>query len=115
MLDKKSAVMVMLFSPDCDHCQHETEDLIRNIDKFKKVQIIMASLLALEKTIPFIEKYGLEKYKNIKVGFDKGYFLPAFFNVRNLPFLAFYNRKKELISVFQGSMPMDKALEELEK
>ena len=35
--------------------------------------------------------------------------------IRNLPFLAFYNRKKELISVFEGSLPMEKALLEFEK
>lgn len=48
-LQKKKAVMLMLFSPDCDYCQHETEEIIRHIDDFKKVQIVMATTLPFEK------------------------------------------------------------------
>ena len=38
--------MLMVFSPDCEHCQHETEEIIKNIDQFKKYQIVMATLHA---------------------------------------------------------------------
>lgn len=109
--DKKSNVFLMLFSPDCDHCQHETEEILKNIDKFKKTQIIMATWMPFEKMLEFRIKFGLARFSNIIVGHDKGFFLPAFFNVRNLPFLAFYNKKKELISVFEGNMSIPKILE----
>jgi len=42
-LPKKKAVMIMIFNPECDHCKHETEELIKNIDKFKKIEIVMAT------------------------------------------------------------------------
>jgi hypothetical protein len=42
---KKEDVLLMLFSPDCDHCQHETEEIIKHIDKFKNVQIVMATVM----------------------------------------------------------------------
>jgi hypothetical protein len=35
--------------------------------------------------------------------------------IHNLPFHAFYNKKKELISAFEGSMSVEKILVELEK
>ena len=114
-LDKKAAVMLMLFSPQCDHCQHETEELIRNIDKFRKYQVVMATMLPFDSMMAFREKYQLAKYENIIVGHDNKYFLPAFFNIRNLPFHAFYNRKKELISVFEGTVTIAKVLDELKK
>src|SRR3569832_221487 len=44
-LPDKKATMVMLFSPDCDHCKHETEEIIKNMDKFKKIEIVMATPL----------------------------------------------------------------------
>lgn len=103
--------MLMLFSPQCEHCQHETEELIKNIDRFKKIQVVMATMMPFDSMMVFREKYGLAKYSNIIVGHDKGFFLPPFYNVRSLPFLAFYNRKKELISVFEGNMPMNQVLE----
>ncbi len=114
-LPKKSAVMLMLFNPDCEHCQHETEELVKNIGEFKDVQIVMITNVALPQIRSFIDKYGLSAYKNIEVTQDTHYFLISYYGLRNFPFLAFYNKKKELISVFHGSMPMDKVLAELKK
>ncbi len=114
-LSKKSAVMLMLFNPQCDHCQHETEEIIKNIDQFKNIQIIMATSMPFISMKEFMEKNKLSDYKNITVVQDTHYFLPSYYMIRNLPFLAFYNKKKELISVFEGSMPITKAIEELKK
>ena len=114
-IPRKKAVMIMLFSPDCDHCQHETEEIINHIDDFKMVQIVMATTLPLDKMRDFYSKYELNRFANIAMGQDVGYMLPAFYNVRNLPFLAFYNTKKELISVFEGALPIEKVLGELGK
>ena len=112
-LGKKSAVMLMLFSPQCEHCQHETEELVRKIDRFKKIEIVMATTMHYDSMMAFREKYGLAKFKNLTVAHDYQFFLPVFYSIRNLPFFAFYNRKKELISIFEGSISLDKALEEL--
>jgi thiol-disulfide isomerase/thioredoxin len=114
-LDKKKAVMIMLFSPDCDHCQHETEDIIAHIGEFKKTQILMATMLPFDKMVEFYKKNDLKRFDNIVVGRDVGYFFPVFYDVHNLPFLAFYNKKKELISVFSGALPVAKVIEELKK
>jgi hypothetical protein len=114
-LPKKKAVMLMVFNPDCDHCKHETEELVKNIDKFKNIQIVMASFVPLTEIRKFREKYNLNLYKNVVLAQDTHYFLLSFFMLHNMPFLAFYNRKKELISIFQGSLPMEKVLEEFKK
>jgi thioredoxin-related protein len=114
-LPKKSAVMLMLFNPQCDHCQHETEEIIKHIDQFKGIQIVMTTSMLFDSMMTFREKYKLADFKNIVVAQDTHFFLPSYFMIRNLPFLAFYNKKKELISVFEGSMPIEKALEELKK
>lgn len=114
-LPKKTPVLLMLFNPECEHCQHETEEIVKNIDKFKDIQIIMTTNVPLVQVRTFIEKYGLGRFKNIEVAQDTHYFLISYYQLRNFPFLAFYNKKKELISVFQGSMPMEKVLAELKK
>ena len=63
----------------------------------------------------FIEKYNLSSFDNITVGLDTVFFLPVYFDIHNLPFHAFYNKKLELISVFSGSMTVEKTLTELGK
>ena len=112
---KKSDILLILFSPDCDHCQHETEEIINHIDKFKNVQIVMATVMPFNMMKSFYQKYELSKYTNIVVGRDEFFFLIPYYNIGNLPFLAFYNKKGNLISVFEGSMPVEKVWAEFEK
>lgn len=114
-LPKKKAVMLMLFNPECSHCRHETEELIQNIDKFKDIEIVMATMMPFEQMKAFRDEYKLTNYKNIVVGRDEQYFLFTFYTLRNLPYLAFYNAKKDLISVHEGSMPIEEVLKELKK
>jgi thiol-disulfide isomerase/thioredoxin len=114
-LPKKSPVLIMLFNPECDHCRHETEEIIKHIDEFKDVEIVMATMMPFNTMIEFRNKYKLDQYKNIIVGQDIHYFLPTFFAVRNLPFLAFYNGNKEYIDSFEGSMPIERVIETIHK
>lgn len=102
--------MLVVFNPQCDHCQHETEELIRNMDKLKNVQIVMATSSPFTDMKDFIEKYKLAQYKNVVVTQDTDFFLLNFYMLHNLPFHAFYNKKKELISVAEGSMTIEKIL-----
>jgi len=103
-LQKNKPVMMMIFSPECDHCKHETEELIKNIDKFRDIQIIMATPLPLKEMAAFAAHYKLHQYSNILVGKDYAFALPSYYNIKNLPFHAFYNSNKQLISGFEGSM-----------
>ncbi len=114
-LPKKTPVMMMLFSPMCEHCRHETEELVKNIDKFKNTVIVMATMMPFDSMMNFREKYKLSGYDNIIVGQDTQYFLPSFYMIANLPFLAFYDKKGKLISYFEGNMPIDKVAAELQK
>ena len=110
-IPKKTAVLIMAFSPDCDHCQKETNELIRNMDKFKKIQIVMATWQPFADMRKFYVDYKLYQYENIRVGRDVSFIIPPFYNIRNLPFLALYNKKGNLITVAEGSLPMSKVIE----
>lgn len=114
-LPEKKPVMLIVFSPMCEHCQKETEELIKNIDKFSKSEIVMATMMPFDSMMTFREKYKLYQYENIIVGQDTQFFLPTFFMINNLPFLAFYDKKGRLISYFEGTMPIEKAAAELQK
>ncbi len=111
-LKKNKPAMMMVFAPDCDHCQHETEEITKNIKKFKDIQIVMSSMASITEIKMFIEKYQLSKYENIIVGKDVSYFLPAYYQFHNLPFLAFYDKKQKLINTFSGSMKIEDILKQ---
>jgi thioredoxin-related protein len=101
----------MLFSPDCSHCQHTAEELIKYKDEIKDFQIIMTTLHPLWQMNAFVEKYHLKELENVVIGKDMFYIMPSFYNVKNLPFLAFYNKKGNLVTTFEGSMPLQRIIE----
>jgi thiol-disulfide isomerase/thioredoxin len=54
-LTKNIPVLIILFSPYCNHCKHETEETIKHIDNLKKVQIIMATTMPVTAMKDFIK------------------------------------------------------------
>jgi thiol-disulfide isomerase/thioredoxin len=109
-LPASKPVMIMMFSPDCEHCQHEAEELVKNKEAFKNIQVVMATTSPLWKMKQFISDYKLSEVPGLVVGKDMYYLLPPFYDMRNFPYLAFYNKKGELISSFEGSMAMESIL-----
>ena len=110
-LPKKTPVLFMLFSPDCSHCQQTTEEMIKYKDDIKDFQIVMTSLHPLWQMNAFIEKYRLKDLENVVIGKDLFNIMPSFYNIKNMPFQAFYNKKGNLITTFEGSMPLLKIIE----
>jgi thioredoxin-related protein len=112
-LPKKRATMIMIFSPDCEHCQHETRELIAHMDLFKKVQIIMTSPLEYYYLNKFYEDFGIAQYPNITIGRDPGYFLGTFYKVHSFPSIFLYDKKGNFVKSFDGSVPVEKIAEAL--
>lgn len=50
----KGNTILILFQPDCDHCQREAKDIRQNLDAFKEYQIYFISA----DHMPAIEKFG---------------------------------------------------------
>ncbi|MES1226862.1 MAG: redoxin domain-containing protein, partial [Bacteroidota bacterium] len=58
-LKKKKWTIIMMFSPDCEHCQAVTKELTANIKLFKKAQIVMASPLNYDYIRKFYDEYKI--------------------------------------------------------
>jgi len=106
-LKRKKATIIIMFSPDCEHCQAETKELTEHIDLFKKAQIIMASPLDFNYLRKFYDEYKIADYPNITMGRDPSYFLGTFFKVRSFPAIFVYNKKGHLVTSFTGSTPVE--------
>jgi thioredoxin-related protein len=110
-IKKNKPVFFILFSPDCEHCQKETEELIDKIDSFKNIQIVMATFMPVDKMRTFYDSYKLDRFPNITVGYDLQHILPTYYRISYTPFLAFYDKKGNLIDGVQGALPLTKVLE----
>lgn len=110
-LAKKKATIIIIFSPDCEHCQHETRELTANIHLFKKAQIIMASPLEHKYLKKFYDEYKIADYPNIIMGRDPSYFFGTFFHVRSFPAIFIYDKKGNFLNAFDGSVPIQRIAE----
>ena len=106
-LKKNKAVLIILFNPDCDHCKHEIEEIIKDMDKLKDIQIVLATMMPFDLMKSFYEKYGLDKFNNLTVGRDFQYLLPTYYQIRFMPYLAMYDKKGNLLTTFEGTMKID--------
>ena len=106
-LKKNTATLIFIFSPDCSHCQHETEKLLAHINLFKKVQIVMSSPIEYVYLKKFYDEYKIADYPNITMGMDPGYFLGTFYHIRSFPALYLYDKKGNFLKAFDGSVPVE--------
>ena len=107
-LKKNKAVMIIIFSPDCEHCQRATKDLQKHAELFKNVQIIMASPLDFKILNKFYEAYNIAAYPNITLGRDGSYFLGSFFKITNFPSIFVYDKKGNFLQKFEGDVSFTK-------
>jgi thiol-disulfide isomerase/thioredoxin len=110
-IKKHRLTIVMFFSPTCDHCKHQTEAILGSYKKFKDVEIVMATYQPFSEMKDFNAEYHLAKYPNIKIGRDEKFFLAPFYKIRNLPYLALYDKKGNLITTFEGTQKVETILD----
>ncbi|MBK7434482.1 MAG: thioredoxin fold domain-containing protein [Chitinophagaceae bacterium] len=110
-LDKRKATLIMVFSPDCEHCQLETREILAKRNLFKKVQIIMVSPLEYGHLKKFYDEYGISDFQNIILGRDPAYFLGTFYKIRSFPALFLYDKKGNFVRSFDGTVPVEQIAE----
>ncbi|MBS1732201.1 MAG: thioredoxin family protein [Bacteroidetes bacterium] len=112
-LKKKKPTIIMLFSPDCEHCKHATKDLLEHIDLFKKAQIVMVASLNFDHIKKFYDEFKLADYPNIIVGRDSRFYLGTLYKIHNYPSLFVYNKKGKFVKSFDSSVKMEELADAL--
>lgn len=99
-LPKYKYTAIIYFSPTCGHCQFTAQDLVKKMDSLKNVFFVFVSYNSIEEIKEFYIKYGLNVFRNVRIGRDPKYFIPSFYRVEATPFVAVYNSKGILMQVF---------------
>jgi thioredoxin-related protein len=114
-IKKHHLTMIMFFSPECDHCKHQTRDILEQADKFKDIEIVMATYQPFSEMRDFYKNFHIADHPNIKMGRDEKFVLPPFYKIKSLPFLALYDKKGNLITTFEGNQKADTILNAFNK
>jgi len=102
-LSSKKPTWLIYFSPDCGHCQMETEEIISNMKQLEKVQIVMIASRPFEDVKNFADHYKLNRFPNLKIGVDAARMVVNFYKVEYTPFSALYDKKGKLIKIFRDA------------
>ena len=104
---KNKSTLIVVFSPECGHCQHVTNLLIDDINHFKNTQILMTTWLPYNEMISFYNNYKIANYPQITMGWDKADFFLPYYHVQSFPMLIAYDKKGKLIRAFDGNVKME--------
>jgi hypothetical protein len=63
----------------------------------------------------FDAHYHLFEHPNIKIGRDEKFFLAPFYQIKNLPYLALYDKKGNLITTFEGTQKVETIMNAFEQ
>ncbi|MGC4102025.1 TlpA family protein disulfide reductase [Ferruginibacter sp.] len=113
VLTEGKSTIVMLFNPECEHCQHQLELLLDMPEVAASANLVLTATETLKKINVFYDKYHLEKYPWISIGKDHKYFFGGFYKPKTIPVLAFYNKEKQLVYFNQGSVKKQQILDAL--
>jgi thioredoxin-related protein len=106
-IKKNHKILLIFFSPECEHCKHQTRDILADFGRFKDIQIVMATFQPFDEMKTFYNYFRIGDHANILMGRDEKYVLPPFFRMTSLPYLALYDKKGEYITHFEGNQQVD--------
>ena len=105
-LNKDLPVMLVYFDPDCDHCRLFIQELLKQADSFRQVQIVMVTYVPIQQVKKFVANTGLSNYPAIKVGTESSDFVVRYhYNIMQFPFLALHDENGQLFATYESVVP----------
>jgi cytochrome oxidase Cu insertion factor (SCO1/SenC/PrrC family) len=101
---KNKPTVVVYFSPTCHHCQTQTSDITSNIKQFKEVQFLFVTPYPESETKFFLSEFAIERFSNIRFGYDPNYVMARFFEIQSWPGIFIYNIEGKLAKAFDTNI-----------
>lgn len=101
-MKKGKPIALLYFNPDCEHCQEETESLLKNMDSLKNVRFYFISNDSLDRLRVFNTYYQIYNYPNIVIAQDYAFAFPKYFKSAAPPYLVIYDEDKRLRALLPG-------------
>lgn len=102
-------IVVVLFQPDCDHCQREAVQIGENLEAFKDYTLYMVSSSEWQEIESFASAYGLPKSERVRYVTATVQDIVGNFGSVPTPSLYIYNGGK-LIQSFNGEVAIEVVL-----
>ena len=109
-------IVIIYFSPECDHCEKMTKELLKKEASFKKASVAMITHLPVERVAKFVQQYGLSKYSNIFIGTEGNtFFVRKYYKIEQMPFIALHDKNGNIVKVYRKEGPLTDLVNQLNK
>ena len=113
-LPKNKPVIVIYFDPDCDHCQKLAKEIFKNINSFRRIEVVMVTFKPIAEVTAFEKKYKTHNYSNVNVGTEGTTFqLRNYYQLTKMPFAALYDKHQKLNSSYGQEASADVVIKRL--
>ena len=98
--------MLIYFDPTCDHCHAFINELLKKINLFRDVQIVMITYVPLDQVKSYMAGSELSKQPGIKVGTEGTTFVVRYFyDIVRFPYVALHRKDGTMISTYESKVP----------
>lgn len=111
----KANLFLMIYNPLCDHCQHQTNAVIKNIASLKESHFILVASPEMKQYAPDFEKAtNISKYPSLQVSYDSCRLIERLNTFLGLPQVNIYDHDRKLMKVFTSDFPIDSLIKYME-
>lgn len=105
--------VLVLFFPDCDHCQREAQAIEKNLAAFDSYQIYFVSSATPEELTAFAQAYQLADKANVHFGTTTSEYVLANFGAISTPSIYIYSAEGKKVTSFNGETAIEVILKYL--
>jgi thioredoxin-related protein len=97
-IKKGKPIILIYFSPDCDHCKVLMNEFFKRTSDFDKAEIVMVTFKPLKEVVQFISDYRVNQHPNIIVGSETPmFYIRYYYNLTSTPYTALFDKKGQLV------------------
>ena len=107
-------ILIVYFSPECDHCDEVVKKFFKQAASFQKASIAFITYLPVDKVLKFEKDCNLAKYPNIYSGTEGStFFVRNYYKIMDVPFVALYTKNGDFVTSYEKEVDLKVLSEKL--
>lgn len=106
-LPKGKPILIVYFSPECDHCDKMLKEFFKQAANFQKTSVAFITYLPAEKVLKFEKDYNLAKHPNMYSGTEgSAFFVRNYYKIREMPLVALYTKNGDFVTSYEKDVDL---------
>ncbi len=107
-------ILLIYFSPDCDHCQKLMQQLLKHQKELNHVSVALITHRPVQEVAAFVKQFGLERQPNFYIGTEgNSFFVRNYYQLEQLPFMALFTKNGDLVKKYFSEKEWNDLLKQL--